>query len=80
MGATGKHGSFMKTLAVANLGTREKITLVEIGDVWLVLGITPSSINTLHTLPKGSFDLSGNIDTAQAFSKFLERVKRPQHK
>jgi flagellar protein FliO/FliZ len=78
VGATGKNGSFLKTLAVSNLGTREKIALVEIGETWLVLGITPSSIRTLHTLPKGSFELPGSIDTAQAFAKLLERVKRPE--
>jgi flagellar protein FliO/FliZ len=79
VGATGKNGSFLKTLAVSNLGTREKIALVEIGETWLVLGITPSSIRTLHTLPKGSFELPGSIDTAQAFAKLLERVKRPEN-
>ncbi|MFN7834493.1 MAG: flagellar biosynthetic protein FliO [Burkholderiaceae bacterium] len=73
----GGQGGFMKVLSVANLGTREKIALVEIGETWLVLGMTPSTINTLHVFPKGSFELPGTRDTAQAFAKLLERVKRP---
>jgi flagellar protein FliO/FliZ len=69
---------FMKTLSVMSLGPRENIVLVEIGENWLVLGITPHTINTLHTMPKGSMELPGNTATAQTFASLLERVKKPQ--
>jgi flagellar protein FliO/FliZ len=35
------------------IGTRERIVLVEIGDTWIVVGLVPGQIRTLHTLPKG---------------------------
>ncbi|MCE2680172.1 MAG: flagellar biosynthetic protein FliO [Burkholderiales bacterium] len=73
---TGNH--FIKTLAVMSLGAREKIALVEVGETWLVLGITPHAINTLHSMPKGSMELPGNLATAQTFASLLERVKKPQ--
>lgn len=34
------------------LGMKEKLVVVEIEDTWLVLGMTPASITTLHTLPR----------------------------
>ncbi len=74
----GGQSGFLKVISVANLGTREKIALVEVGETWLVVGMTPSSINTLHSMPKGSIDIPGGVDTAQAFAKLLEKVKRPQ--
>ena len=35
------------------IGPRERIVLVEIDDTWIVIGIVPGQIKTLHTLPKG---------------------------
>lgn len=69
---------FLKTLAIMSLGPREKIALVEIGETWLVLGITPHAISTLHSMPKGSMELPGNVATAQTFASLLERVRKPQ--
>ncbi len=47
-GLGGAHQS-MKILASLSLGTREKVALIQVGDQQLLLGITPNSINTLHT-------------------------------
>ena len=33
------------------LGTKERVVVVEIEQEWLVLGVTASQINLLHTLP-----------------------------
>jgi flagellar protein FliO/FliZ len=46
-------GSLLRTVAHASLGTRERVVVVEIGDVWLVLGVTPQSVTSLHSLPRG---------------------------
>jgi flagellar protein FliO/FliZ len=34
------------------VGPRERVVLVEIGDTWLVLGVAPGQVNTLHQLPR----------------------------
>ncbi|HEX5487180.1 MAG TPA: flagellar biosynthetic protein FliO [Limnobacter sp.] len=77
----GQRQQFYKFIAVQHLGPKEKIALVEIGDTWLVLGITPHSINTLHSMPKDSLDLhTNNTNPAVTFAKLLERIKSPQVK
>lgn len=40
----------MRVVATLPLGTREKAILVEVGEQQLLLGVTPTSINTLHVL------------------------------
>ena len=70
-----RRGGFYKVLATSALGPREKIVLVEIGDTWLVLGMTSNSINTLHSMPAGSIALDDLQNPAVNFAKMLERVK-----
>lgn len=41
----------LKVRASLALGPRERIAIVEVAGQWLVLGITPGKISTLHTMP-----------------------------
>jgi flagellar protein FliO/FliZ len=43
----------MKIVGGVALGPRERIILIEVGEEWLVVGIVPGQIRTLHRLPKG---------------------------
>lgn len=44
----------MKVIGGVALGPRERIVLLEIGDEWLVIGIVPGQIRTLHRMAKGN--------------------------
>lgn len=44
----------MKVIGGVALGPRERIVLLEIAEEWLVIGIVPGQIRTLHRLPKGN--------------------------
>ena len=50
----GSRGGLVKTVGGASLGGKERVTVVEIGDTWLVLGAAPGSVRLLHTMPAGS--------------------------
>lgn len=41
----------LKVSASASLGPRERVVIVDVEDARLVLGVTASNINLLHTLP-----------------------------
>lgn len=43
----------LKLVGGLMLGNRERVVVVEVGDSWLVIGIVPGQIRTLHCLPKG---------------------------
>lgn len=45
-------GSVVKVVGGVALGPKERLVLVEIGETWLVLGVAPGRVNTLHTLTK----------------------------
>ena len=57
------------------ISARERILLVEVGESWLVIGIVPGQIKTLHTLPKGELPLPAAGDGAfgQWLKQFAER-------
>jgi flagellar protein FliO/FliZ len=62
----------MRIISGLMLSPRERIVLVEIEDTWLVIGIVPGQIKTLHTLPKGVTPPHGAND--KAFGQWLRQV------
>jgi flagellar protein FliO/FliZ len=65
----------MKVIGGVALGPRERLVLVEVGDTWLVIGLVPGQIRTLHQLPKGiEPDLSA-ITTGSADAPFTQWLK-----
>lgn len=44
-------GQVVKVVSSSMVGQRERVVVVEVGSTWLVLGVTASQVNTLHTLP-----------------------------
>ena len=59
------------------ISTRERIVLLEIEGTWLVVGIVPGQIKTLHTLPKGELPPSAENDIP--FGKWLKHFAEPKH-
>lgn len=51
-----QHGaaSLIKVISGAAVGQRERVVLLEINDTWLVVGVAPGQVRTLHTMPKGT--------------------------
>ncbi|MBB2919391.1 flagellar biosynthetic protein FliO [Cupriavidus alkaliphilus] len=47
-------GGAMKVVGSTMLGARQRLVLVEVGDTWLVLGVSPGEIRPLHTMAAGS--------------------------
>jgi flagellar protein FliO/FliZ len=51
-GRAGAASGLLQVVAGIAVGPRERVVLVEIGDTWLVLGVAPGRVNTLHRLPR----------------------------
>lgn len=45
-------GNLLKVIGTVAIGQRERVTLIEVGETWLVVGVGPGQIRTLHTLSK----------------------------
>jgi flagellar protein FliO/FliZ len=65
----------MRVVGGVALGPRERIVLVEVGDTWLVVGIVPGQIRTLHTLPKGEALPEGlSAANDKPFAQWLKQI------
>jgi flagellar protein FliO/FliZ len=69
--------ALLKPVAQMSLGTRERIVVVEMGETWLVLGVTANGINTLHTTARSELPAAGTpMATATApFAEWLARAR-----
>ena len=63
----------MRVVGGIMISPRERIVLVEIGDTWVVVGIVPGQIKTLHTLPKG--ELPTGLNDEGGFGQWLKQMK-----
>ncbi len=84
LGGAGGAG-VMKSIAALPLSTSQRIVTVEVGSGderrWLVLGVTPSSITTLHTMAaQDVVPTSAAVPSQPAFAQILGRFKRPDPK
>jgi flagellar protein FliO/FliZ len=68
----------VKVVAGAAVGQRERVVVVEVGDVWMVLGVAPGRVNALHTMPRGTASaqpmLAGAPGTAGGFAGWLKQT------
>ena len=67
----------MKILGAVAVGQRERVVLLEVPDKVLVLGVTASQVNTLHTLERASLPEAPAQDAAPVrgieFARLLRR-------
>lgn len=72
-------GNLLKVLGGVAVGQRERIVLVEVNDTWLVVGVGPGQIRTLHTLQKQTLQNTenpapGSGQPDNRFAKLLSTV------
>jgi len=68
----------LKVSASTPLGPRERVVIVEVEDARLVLGVTASSINVLHTLPPAPVTVEANAQAPADFQSVMKSLlKRP---
>ena len=66
----------LRIVGALNLGGRERIMVVEVGDQWIVVGASPGRVNALATMPKqeGPATISGHSPPASSFAQWLKQT------
>ena len=67
-------GSLLKVIGSVAIGQRERVVLIEVEDTWLLVGVGPGQIRTLHQMEKSAdwpSDASQVTATDNKFSKML---------
>lgn len=74
--------AMLKTISQVQLGQGQKVVTIEVnagGDrTWLVLGVTPQQITSLHTLPAPDKPLTAAPAPTPSFTEHLRRLSDRQ--
>lgn len=65
----------LKIIGGLSIGPRERVVLLEVGEQWLIIGIAPGQMRTLHVLPKHSLP-EGTAGAAPGFGNLLQQFTR----
>lgn len=65
-------GGMLRVVSGVMIGQRERVVVVEVQEQWLVLGVTPQSVNLLSSMPKPA----ESAVTEPAVAPFAERLAR----
>jgi flagellar protein FliO/FliZ len=57
-------GHLVKVVSSTAVGQRERVVVVEVADTWVVLGVTPTQVHALYTLPAQAGQLGGQSGSA----------------
>jgi flagellar protein FliO/FliZ len=71
------NANLLKVLGGVSIGQRERVVLLEVEDTWLVVGVGPGQIRTLHTLQKSTVATTAAASATQPdvpFSAWLKKV------
>lgn len=81
-GSKGYGQGGMKIIGSLGLGQRERVVLLEVGNEWLVIGVVPGQIRTLHRLAKGDATPGDSLPPTSdiSFTQWLQSVtERRKH-
>lgn len=64
----------VKVVGGVSVGNRERVLVVEVDDQWLVLGVTPTHISNLASMPKKDIPSEPNQTNHGPFQDWLKRT------
>ena len=75
LGAGGVLGSTrgMKVISGLAVGPRERILLLEVGDTWIVVGVSAGRMRKLHSMPRGVLPEGDAADGPPPLANFLKQ-------
>ena len=68
----------MRIVAQLMISARERVVLLEVGEQWIVVGVVPGQIKTLHTLPKGQL-AAADSNAEPPFARWLKHFSERPH-
>ncbi|MFO7189160.1 MAG: flagellar biosynthetic protein FliO [Pseudomonadota bacterium] len=70
----GSGNEVLRSVAAVAVGPKERVVVVEVGDTWLILGVAPGQVRTLHTLPRQAVNPASS--GTPKFADWLARMRK----
>ncbi len=70
----GAIAGLMRVVAGVSVGPRERVVILELGNSWLVLGVSPGQVSTLAEIPRQEVPTSPQTSAGGDFSSWLKQV------
>jgi flagellar protein FliO/FliZ len=71
--SSGSGSAGLRIVAAVGVGARERVVVVEVGGVWLVLGVAPGRVNALHAMPAQATPASPPVADNGSFAAWLKQ-------
>jgi flagellar protein FliO/FliZ len=75
----GQAAGLLRVVAGAAVGPRERVVVVEVGDTWLVVGVAPGQVRSLHRLPRPPAAGAAEPPPGKEFGAWLGQVMERRH-
>lgn len=72
--AKGISAAHVKIIGGVSVGSRERIVVVEIAELWIVVGVAPGRVNALSTMPRQEITAVTDAAPAKNFSTWLAQT------
>lgn len=71
-------GGILRVIGGVMVGPKERVVLVELGEIWLVLGVASGQVSTLHSMPRPEGPVAGPGAGAgkTGFAAWLQRARQ----
>lgn len=81
LGAGGVLGSTrgMKVISGLAVGPRERILLLEVGETWIVVGVSAGRMRKLHSMPRGELPEAAEGELQAPLAGFLKQLSGRRH-
>ena len=74
-GHTSRSTQQIKIVAQLAVGAKERISLIELEDTWILVGITQTQLNALHVMPKAATTTNTNTTGNQPFAALFDSMR-----
>lgn len=78
-------GNHMQASAAATIiggvsvGNRERVVVIEVGELWIVVGVAPGSVNALASMPKQASAVVNPTTAPTGFAAWLKQSMEKRH-
>ena len=70
----------VKVIGAVSIGNNQRLVVIEVGDEWILLGVTPQQITTITSMPRQeTASSSGNGENRVNFSAWMQSALEKYH-